>query len=622
MRARRAESTEEHTMPQRTPAAPCSLPRRTAPRTATRLVSALAVLAAAGGIASAASLTVSLSASPSGSAPLGTMITWTAQASGADAAGLRYRFRVRDEESDFRMVRDYSPLTSLAWTAADEEGISEVEVSVLDLASGDVRAARASIRFQSRVTGRQPTVNPTAHPLVFLFSSPPCGGGTAHVEFASQDGPTQTTPSRLCSRSRSFNIYLAGLQPATAYSARLVADRGRNAAGPEVSFTTGASAASVVLPIVAPAVASTSGRSQPVLLQATLGGTPFATDLEGNLIWYGPSGLAYATAAANGGRFFGIGITGDITRDFVREFDLVGMTVRETTVERVNRQLARLGKRAISGFHHEARTLPGDRIVILADVEQILTDVQGPGPVDVIGDMIIVFDSDLRVVWTWDTFDHLDPTRAAILGETCVNAGTCAPHYLSTNANDWTHGNAVQPTPDGDLIYSSRHQDWVLKVRYRNGRGNGAVMWTLGKGGDFTLDPDLPDGWFSHQHDPNFDRDDSSTIDLFDNGNTRQATVPTSTSRGQSIRLDEDARVAHLMLNVDFGKFSIALGSAQRLENGDVHFDLGWVYDPAVADLASTYSVEVDPDGAIVDSIQTPSRAYRTIRMRSLYGVN
>ena len=113
-----------------------------------------------------------------------------------------------------------------------------------------------------------------------------------------------------------------------------------------------------------------------------------------------------------------------------------------------------------------------------------MTDVQGPGPVDVLGDMIIVFDPDLQVLWTWDTFDHLDTARLATAGETCTRAGGgCPPFYLADKANDWTHGNAIQLTADGNLRLfgpASRlaHQDqlrqwsrgWGYHLEARPGR--------------------------------------------------------------------------------------------------------------------------------------------------------
>jgi hypothetical protein len=51
--------------------------------------------------------------------------------------------------------------------------------------------------------------------------------------------------------------------------------------------------------------------------------------------------------------------------------------------------------------------LPDGKILALASTEQILTDVQQPGPVGVIGDTILVLDRDLQVLWAWDAFDHL-----------------------------------------------------------------------------------------------------------------------------------------------------------------------------------------------------------------------
>ena len=105
---------------------------------------------------------------------------------------------------------------------------------------------------------------------------------------------------------------------------------------------------------------------------------------------------------------------------------------------------------------------------------------------DVVGDIILVLDSNLQVQWAWDTFDHLDPHRLATLNETCAAvSGGCPPIRLAALANNWTHGNSVQLTPDGNILYSARHQDWVIKIDYRNGKGTGDILWRLGKDGDF-----------------------------------------------------------------------------------------------------------------------------------------
>src|SRR5262249_330779 len=160
---------------------------------------------------------------------------------------------------------------------------------------------------------------------------------------------------------------------------------------------------------------------------------------------------------------------------------------------------------------------------------------------------------------------------------------------------------------------SLRSQDWVIKIDYGNGEGKGDVIWRLGKDGDFRFDSTDPYPWFSHQHDPEFDTGDGRTLTLLDNGNTRRELDPNANSRGQVIRLYERARVATLLLNVDLGLYSFALGSAQTLPDGNIHFNNGFLPD------VSAQSLEVDPSGKLVYGLSTAGPEYRTFRMRDLY---
>lgn len=298
---------------------------------------------------------------------------------------------------------------------------------------------------------------------------------------------------------------------------------------------------------------------------------------------------------------------------------MAGNVLLETNAARVNEQLAAMGKRQISGFHHEARRMPDGKILVLGDVEQFLTDVQGPGAVDVIGDMILVLDKNLQVVWAWDAFDHLDTSRRATLNETCkAVGGGCPPFYNAAVANDWLHGNSLQLTPDGSILYSARHQDWVIKIDYANGSGSGDVLWRLGKDGDFTIESDDPYPWFSHQHDANFEYADPTKLTVFDDGNVRYASSQSAHSRGQVIQLDERNRTAKLVLNADLGAYADALGSAQRLRNGDYHFDVGWIRG-VNGEPDRGRSLEVDALGNIVYEIEVDTPVYRSFRMRSLY---
>jgi hypothetical protein len=226
--------------------------------------------------------------------------------------------------------------------------------------------------------------------------------------------------------------------------------------------------------------------------------------------------------------------------------------------------------------------------------------------------MVIVMDQDLQVVWTWDAFDHLDVTRQATLQDTCA-PGVCPPLRLAPTANDWLHSNSVQQTPDGNLLISFRSQDWVVKVDYSNGEGTGNVIWRLGKDGDFRFNSTDPYPWFSHQHDPQFEAADGTILMLLDNGNTRQYMDPNAHSRGQVIRLDEVARVATLLLNVDLGGYSFALGAAQLLPDGNFHFDNGYLPD------VSAQSLEIDPSGKLIYGLSTAGPEYRTFRMRDMY---
>jgi hypothetical protein len=254
--------------------------------------------------------------------------------------------------------------------------------------------------------------------------------------------------------------------------------------------------------------------------------------------------------------------------------------------------------------------------VALGSVEKILVDVQGPGPVDVLGDYIIALDQDLQLVWAWSGFDHLDPYRLAVMGETCVHQGPgCPPLFLGSIANDWMHSNAIAPTPDGDLILSMRHQDWVVKINYDNGTGDGSVVWRLGVDGDFTLNDLDPYPWFSHQHDSNFVGLDLVTV--YDNGNTRCVQIPEMCySRGQVYQLDTSTMTASLVLNGDLGIYAFAVGSAQQLSNGNYHFTSGIA--PAGEEFYSRHS-ELSADGTVNYALFTNQGAYRSFRMVDLY---
>jgi hypothetical protein len=220
------------------------------------------------------------------------------------------------------------------------------------------------------------------------------------------------------------------------------------------------------------------------------------------------------------------------------------------------------------------------------------------------------------VAWVWDSFDHLDVNRGPVLGE-ILNPGSRDPDSGVPNlpAVDWLHANALSWSPgDENLVLSLRHQDWVIKIDYENGAGDGHVIWRLGQGGDFTVNSTDPNPWFSHQHDAHLI--DDHTMILFDNGNTRRASDPTADSRGQVWNLDVQTMTATLEFNVDMGSYSPMFGVAQRLSNGDYSF-LSGAQGTAANQLGQ--AIEVRPDGSKAYVLAENKWEYRSFRTQTLY---
>jgi len=523
------------------------------------------------------------------------------------------------------MVRDFSLDASFKW-APMAEGRYEIKVKVKD--GFDAMAATSTVvsyEVSSRVTGDDAVVSPTLNPLVALYSAPPCRHGDIRVRFRPAGGapgaPWTSTNTLPCERGQSRNFVVAGMLANTTYE--MVHRGGEDDDATPLLFTTGTPPATLSIPAFtvrqAPAPGADLRRD---LIYHNLASRPaanhvnlLATDLSGRLQWY------YDPLASG---LIGIGLPGSaplpkgtvllggrdshrtLGLDVLREIDLAGNPLRETNIDAVNAQLKARGQEIIYGFHHEFSRLPSGDIVTLGWTQRTI-DVGGT-PTSYAGDMLMVLDRDLQVAWSWDAFDHLDVTRGPIGTVICTGAPCPLP-----GAVDWVHENAVGWSPaDGNLVISVRLQDWVIKIDYRNGRGDGHVIWRLGQDGDFAAISSDPSPWFSHQHYAHYL--DKSTLILFDNGNTRQATDPSAHSRGQVWKLDEDAMTATLVFNVDLGNISPELGTAERMPNGNYVFNSG-------SQGGGTFgqSIEVLPDGTKVYVLEVAARDYRSFRMSSLY---
>jgi hypothetical protein len=353
---------------------------------------------------------------------------------------------------------------------------------------------------------------------------------------------------------------------------------------------------------------------------------PLATDLQGRVMWYydpTDAGLTYTfpiQSLVSGGTVLLVGIDSHTalptSRNVLREVDLAGNPIRETNLAAINSQLAALGDTdVVHSFTNDVQRLPDGRTAAIGMTQRTL-DVNGT-PTKYNGMTIVVLDADFRVAWAWNSFDHMDVNRPPVLGE-IVQPSTTGPSTAvpSLPSVDWLHINAVSWSPaDGNLVLSVRHQDWVVKIDYANGAGDGHVVWRLGRDGDFTLNGASPDAWFSHQHNAHFI--DDTTMVLLDNGNTRRASDPAANSRGQVWTIDEQTMTATLVLNADLGTYAGAVGAAQRLSNGNYAFTLG-INGPEPP-RPPAHLIEVTPDGTRVLDLQVNRTEYRSYRMRTLY---
>lgn len=481
-------------------------------------------------------LACSVSLVPSAPIPqlVGEQVLWTADATDCGTAPV-YQFSAAPHDGALHLVRDFSPANKFNWTPM-QEGTYNIQVTVKDgYMATQTTSAVMSDDVTTRVTGSEAVITPTANPLVALYSVPPSSAASVFVQFApAGDNPVwRNTDARAVSPEKSTNVFVAGMLPNTTYQLRHVFSDGTGSA--PLLFTTGSIPANVTIPAftVPQPPGPGSDLDQDMIFHerprgATINSPPIlATDLAGRVTWYydvSRSGFTLSKAGESlvpGGTLLVNGVDQytpvPTAPNVLREIDLAGNPVRETNLGALNAQLATLGFEAIHAFHHDVQRLADGSTIALAYPERSV-DINGT-PTNYVGEMVLVLDQDFQVKWAWDAFDYLDVQRGPVLGEV-VFPGSPEPTAVVPNlpAVDWLHVNSVALSPDGNLILSVRHQDWVIKIDYRNGEGDGHVVWHLGPGGDFTVNSAEANPWFSHQHNAHYI--DDNTIILFDNGNT------------------------------------------------------------------------------------------------------
>jgi hypothetical protein len=667
---------------------------------------------------------VSFTPSPASPEPIGKTITWTATATDSGTGPLTFQFNILvPGATQFALVKDFNVGTlsggtwtsqPFVWVPTGVEGPYQIQVVVKDFAAKESTSKTVPFTVKPVVTGDSPVVVKTANPLVVLFSVPSCAKGSTvravFQEAISNPPPASGTNWVGCHPPGSVTFEIAGMLPSTPYSVYSQTKTGAiTTPGPTVDFETGALPDNIGFPsftLQFPTNGVPTDTSEPVIMHnmVQFGGEStypdVATDLNGNIIWYYyPNDLTHGnvmTRPLQGGGL--ISLQDDVSwaphitqEQLMRQVDLAGNIVRETNMGIIQQQLLALGSKdggpcsaiaspppvgaaCVGAFHHDAiQTLPNGWTAALLDIEKIFPigtqgDTSGL-PVDVIGDMIVVLDTNWQVQWYWDVFDpanggngyqKLPVSRTAVLGETCGNSTAgCPPIFLLSPGNiaplahDWLHANTLYYWPNsggangqaGDIIWSARHQDWVMEIDYRDTKGTGDIVWRMGPSGDFQFENTYGDPWpwFSHQHEVGIENLGAGPMTIFDNGNTRVSLPGQSTggvpglgnncgqndcnSRGMAITFNETAKTVSVSpsgVSIDLGAYSPAMGSAQLLTNGNYFFENPIV----VLSLNDTagYSLEIGPTPAapqlgakdLILDLAGPEH-YRGWQMPSLY---
>jgi arylsulfate sulfotransferase len=488
-------------------------------------------------------------------------------------------------------------------------------------------------------------VSATDSPQVALYTIRPATPGSIYIEFGTTTAyGTQTSAQSVNSfLAPPIPIYVAGMLANTTYHMRAVitSPAGAVSYDSDHTFTTTSVDPSILPTINAGPYAGQTPQPGIELMDSTTGPTGFlqgyAINLNGKVIWtynYAdrstasiiqpitllPNGhflveISYASQDSLGGDTSGPNV--------LREIDLAGEAIRQITIDQLNQRLVTAGFSLVAiDFSHDALQLPNGHWLVIVTNTQDFKNLPGfPGTTTVLGDAIVDLDTSLNPVWVWNAFDYLDVNR----------------HPLSFP--DWTHANAITYSPDdGNLLFSLRHQNWILKLKYLNGTGDGSILWHFGYQGDFTLvNATAPQDWQYAQHDPHFTTANTTGkfgIAIMDNGNDRMYSngYPCATDGNPAcytdipvFTVDESAMTATLDYyagNPNPGAYGYSYfgGNAEYLGNGDVEFDVTFPSPPSDPYTSEVWEYTPVSGGKPVwGAYVVGGNLYRAFRIPSLY---
>jgi hypothetical protein len=217
------------------------------------------------------------------------------------------------------------------------------------------------------------------------------------------------------------------------------------------------------------------------------------------------------------------------------------------------------------GFHHDMCRMPsGNTLVIVWELlpEELVKRIKGglspeqmkqvtgdsqlmsfllqgvgvggrPRLKGMLTDAIWEIDPTGEPVHIWHSWEHFDPEVDTL----------CTVDFTT----EWTHLNAVELTPEGDVLVSSQKLDKILKVSWPNGD----VPWRWGGLGKI-----------SHPHDPTITQD--GTLLIFDNGSRHPLQAR---SRVVEVDMETGEIIWQYVPSPVFSMMSLHIAGAERLAN-------------------------------------------------------
>ena len=281
-------------------------------------------------------------------------------------------------------------------------------------------------------------------------------------------------------------------------------------------------------------------------------GVLLAVDSAGEVIWYyvADHDTNDARRLANGNILYMYGRAGGVV-----EIDMLGNVVQQWHSTGTPKEAPKGSTPvATDTFHHEVFELPSGNLLTLSSEIRVLdnypssdTDPEAaPAGANVVGDIILEFTRDGRVVREWKLLDIMDPYR---IGYSSLSGGFWKDAYAKVvdgNVRDWAHTNAIFHDATGNaLIISQKHQDAVFKLDLNTG----VPVWILGNPGDWKepwqrllLKPKGHVEWPFRQHAPMLTP--HGTVLMFDNGAYRarpfQEKQPLSESYSRAVEFAVD----------------------------------------------------------------------------------